>query len=155
MQIGDLAFLLELLEGATKRLPGVARKRLFGCDALFVDGAIFALVWKEGRIGLKFPEPAAFASKMSEPGSKPWAPSGKAMSGWVLVPEALHDDEDTLTTWARESHASVRAGSSAKAPTSKATPKTSKPSKPSKPTPKAKSKAKPKSKSKVIGEGRS
>jgi TfoX/Sxy family transcriptional regulator of competence genes len=110
MPIGDLAFLMDLLERATERLPGIAKKRLFGCDALFVDGSIFALVWKEGRIGLKFLDPATFAARLATPGAKPWAPSGKAMGGWVLVPETLHDDEETLTAWARESHASVRAG---------------------------------------------
>jgi TfoX/Sxy family transcriptional regulator of competence genes len=119
MSTGDLAFLIELLERATARLPGIAKKRLFGCDALFVDGAIFALVWKEGRIGLKFLEPAIFEAKMGTAGSRPWAPSGKAMSGWVLVPDALHDDEDTLTAWARESHASVRASAKLAKPKTK------------------------------------
>ncbi len=109
MHTGHLEFLIELLERATERLAGVTKKRLFGCDALFVDDAIFGLIWKEGRIGLKFVDPQAAAHRLSAPGAKAWAPSGKPMRGWVLVPETFHDDEEKLGVWAREAHAAVRA----------------------------------------------
>jgi TfoX/Sxy family transcriptional regulator of competence genes len=102
----SLEFLLERLELAASGLPGVEKKRLFGCDAVFRDGRIFGLVWKEGRIGLKFPDQARFESRHAERGVDLWSPMGKkGMSGWLLVPESFHDDEDLLREWTKESHA--------------------------------------------------
>jgi len=104
--VSDLkAYLLELLEGAAAPLPGVQRKRMFGCEALFAEGTIFALIWKEDRIGLKFPDPAVAAEAMALPGSAPWRAGDKVMGNWVLVPEAFHDDPAQLATWVRRAHA--------------------------------------------------
>jgi TfoX/Sxy family transcriptional regulator of competence genes len=109
-------YLLELLETATAGLPGVDRRRMFGCDALFADAEIFALVWKTGRIGLKLTDPADFAAAMALPGAEQWHAGPKAMSHWVLVPDDLHDDPAALTPWIRRAHdqASARAGAPAK-----------------------------------------
>lgn len=45
-----LDHLLELLEEGSSKLPGVTRRKMFGCEALFANANIYALVWKEGRI---------------------------------------------------------------------------------------------------------
>ena len=97
--------LLELVEEASRELPGVSPRRMFGCDALFAYGNIYALVWKDGRIGLKLPEPSLYEELMAMPGAAPWevGPS-KAMSTWVLVPEDFHDDSEQLEVWVRRAH---------------------------------------------------
>ena len=51
--------LLELrsqLETLTGGLSRVTIRRMFGCDAFLAGGAIFAMVWREGRIGLRLPD---------------------------------------------------------------------------------------------------
>jgi len=113
--------LRELLDEASRELPGVTWKRMFGCDAAFVNGSIYALVWKDGRIGLKFPTREKFDALMSVKGSDPWTPGGmNPMSKWILVPEAFHDDHDALSTWVHQAHADVAAEE--KKPAKKKTP---------------------------------
>jgi TfoX/Sxy family transcriptional regulator of competence genes len=98
-------YLLGLVEDAAAPLPEVKRKRMFGCDTLFARDTIFALIWKEDRIGLKFPDPAAYAEAMALPGSAPWQAGDKVMGKWVLVPESFHDDPAALAAWVRRAHA--------------------------------------------------
>jgi TfoX/Sxy family transcriptional regulator of competence genes len=93
--------LCELVEDATRGRTDIHKKRMFGCDAYFVGDAIFALIWKEGRIGVKLVDPAAYAELMAIEGAEPWSPGAMKMSKWVLVPEEFHDDAETLTPWVR------------------------------------------------------
>ncbi len=102
--------LKELLDDATADLRGVAVRRMFGCDAFFADGQIFALVWKEGRIGLRLPDAGAFAEVLAMRGGRPWTIGAKKMSHWAFVPEDFHDDEDALGTWVRKAHQLALAG---------------------------------------------
>src|SRR5438552_10102946 len=102
----DLAPLLARLEAAAQGLPNVAKKRLFGCDGLFANGNIFALVWKTGRIGVRLPDEGAHAELLALPGAAPWKPSPKmTIAHWVLVPEAMHDEARALAAWVRRAHA--------------------------------------------------
>lgn len=97
--------LRSLLDEATQALRGVSVRRMFGCDALFTADAIFALVWKAGRIGLKLPDPELYKTLLSLPGAEPWAPgSMKPMAHWVLVPEEFHDDPELLARWVQQAH---------------------------------------------------
>lgn len=113
------AFLLESLETAARGLRLVTRKKLFGCEALFADGTMFALVWKTGRIALKLRDEGARRELTALPGTEPWSPSGgKTMGGWLLVPESFHDEDDDLRLWVHRAHAQAldAAGSPEKAP---------------------------------------
>src|SRR5690606_31419238 len=101
MSSPSLDHLLSLLQDHTAELEGVSRRQLFGREAFFRDEAIFALVWKEGRIALRLTDPALFSELRGMPGTKPWNPSTVNMSGWLLVPEAFHADEESLDTWVR------------------------------------------------------
>jgi TfoX/Sxy family transcriptional regulator of competence genes len=103
------AFLFGLLEEAAAPLPGVAHKRMFGCDALFAEGNIFGMIWKEDRIGLKFPNKDLYGQLMALEGSAPWTVGEKVMGGWVLAPEAFHDDNAQLTKWVRLAHSQALA----------------------------------------------
>lgn len=110
----ELAFLRERLEAATARLASISTKKMFGCDCFFRDGAIFAMVWKDGRIAVKLPDEASHAALRAIEGCEPWAPSGKAMGAWLLVPEAWNDDDEALRPWVVRAHAQAAARAAAK-----------------------------------------
>lgn len=122
-----LHYLKTLIEDAAAPLPMVHARRMFGCDTLFADGNIFALVWKDGRLGLRLSDAALYEALMALPGAEPWAVADghKPMSHWVLVPEAFHDDPPALAAWTARAHALAMAA-------------------PRKPKPEAKSAGKPK-----------
>jgi TfoX/Sxy family transcriptional regulator of competence genes len=94
------------LEELTAPLPRVASRRMFGCDAFLAGGTMFALVLKEGRIGLKLPDDQ-LAGLRALPGADPWKPGDMVMRQWVLVPETFHDDTDGLAPWVSRAHAAA------------------------------------------------
>lgn len=103
---GDLDWLKERLEEAVAKLRGVTHKRMFGCDCYFAEGAMFAMIWKEGRIGFKLPDEAAYDELAKVKGTHPWKPGGKNMGKWLLVPEAWNEDDEALAKWAKRAHES-------------------------------------------------
>jgi TfoX/Sxy family transcriptional regulator of competence genes len=101
--------LLELrsrLDDLTDGLPRVTVRRMFGCDAFLAGGAIFAMVWREGRIGLRLPD-ALLPELRALPGADPWRHRDMVVRQWVLVPASLHDDADGLAPWVRKAHAAA------------------------------------------------
>ncbi|HSP20425.1 MAG TPA: TfoX/Sxy family protein [Myxococcaceae bacterium] len=101
--------LLELrsnLETLTADLPRVTMRRMFGCDAFLAGGAIFAMVWREGRIGLRLPD-ALLPELRALPGADPWRHRDMVVRQWVLVPESFHDDPHGLDPWVRKAHAAA------------------------------------------------
>ncbi len=103
------SLLLELrsqLEDLTAPLPQVSVRRMFGCDAFLARGAIFALVWREGRIGLKLPDDALPVLRAMS-GADPWRPRDMVVRQWVLVPESFHDAPNLLEPWVRQAHAAA------------------------------------------------
>jgi TfoX/Sxy family transcriptional regulator of competence genes len=101
--------LLELrsqLESLTVDLPRVTSRRMFGCDAFLARGAIFAMVWREGRIGLRLPD-ALLPELRALPGADPWRHRDMVVRQWVLVPEAFHDAPERLAPWVRKAHAAA------------------------------------------------
>lgn len=102
----ELEFLRERLEAAIGARRDVTRKRMFGCDAYFRDGKMFALVWKEARIGVKLLDDASYAALAKIKGAEAWSPGGKmTMGAWMLVPSAWNEDEDKLRPWVERAHA--------------------------------------------------
>ena len=101
--------LLELrsrLDDLTTDLPQVTVRRMFGCDAFLAGGAIFAMVWREGRIGLRLPDDL-LPELRALPGADPWRHRDMVVRQWVLVPESFHDDSDGLAPWVRKAHAAA------------------------------------------------
>jgi TfoX/Sxy family transcriptional regulator of competence genes len=99
--------LLELrsrLDDLTADLPHVTVRRMFGCDAFLARGAIFAMVWREGRIGLRLPD-ELLPELRALPGADSWRHRDMVVRQWVLVPESFHDDSDSLASWVRKAHA--------------------------------------------------
>lgn len=119
-------YLKEQVETASAELSDITPRRMFGCDAFFHGGSIFALIWKTGRIGLKITDPSLFKTLMSVPGAAPWTAGPKTMSNWVLVPEDFHDDVDQLRQWTKTAYKLAGAGEKPKSsplPKRKAAPK--------------------------------
>jgi hypothetical protein len=96
------------LEAATTGLGGVTRKRVFSRNTFFVDGKLFALVWREGRIGVKLPDGGAHDELGALNGATPWVAWGRPMRGWLLVPEKMHADSSALAVWVKRACESVR-----------------------------------------------
>ncbi len=101
------ADLMALLLDAADGLPLVERKRMFGFEALWADGRIFALVW-EGRISLRLPDPALAAALAALPGANALTivegKSSPAGQRWIEVPESFHDDPHELRRWAQRAY---------------------------------------------------
>ncbi|MBK7401236.1 MAG: TfoX/Sxy family protein [Myxococcales bacterium] len=134
----ELAWLKERLVDAAAGLRGVSVKRLFGCDALFRDDTIFALVWKTGRLGVKLRDESSYAELQRSEGAEPWSPMGKGgMRAWLLLPADWHEDDERLQTWVRKAHAEVSLATPAKKTPAKKTPAKKTPAKktPAKKTP--------------------
>lgn len=98
------AHLKALLADLTAELPEVTERRMFGSDAFFANGSIFAMAW-DGRVLVKLP-PERFEAVRALEGAGPFDPmgSGKTMSTWVAMPEEMHDDVDALMPWIEEAH---------------------------------------------------
>lgn len=103
----ELGWLKEQIEGAIGHHRDVASKRMFGCDAFFRSGKIFAMVWKEGRIAVRLPDDA-YAELQAVEGVEPWSPGGKmSMRGWLMLPPAWHEDDEHLRNWLGRAHTSA------------------------------------------------
>jgi TfoX/Sxy family transcriptional regulator of competence genes len=103
--------LLELrsrLDDLTDGLPEVSVRKMFGCDAFLARGAIFAMVWREGRIGLRLPD-EQLPELRALPGADPWRHRDMVVRQWVLVPESFHDDPHGLSPWVQKAHAAALA----------------------------------------------
>jgi hypothetical protein len=96
----ELARLKAVFDGSMAGLEGVEPKRLFGCDAYFVNGNIFALVWKEGRLGLRITDEGSRTELMALPGAEAWVVDSKVVRFWVLLPTAWHGRPSRLKEWA-------------------------------------------------------
>lgn len=99
MKPDDLARLKAVFDGSMAGLDGVEPKRLFGCDAYFVNGNIFALVWKEGRLGLRLTDEPTRTELMALPGAEAWVMDSKIVPYWVLLPLAWHGKPSRLKEW--------------------------------------------------------
>lgn len=100
----SIAELEQILNIAAKGLPKLTSKKMFGCYALWVDQNVFALVWKQGRIGVKLPEVHQYDSLLGASGAEPWQAGPMQMAHWVLVPESFHAKPVEIKKWAVKAH---------------------------------------------------
>lgn len=98
--------LTALLDELSDGLAGVTLKRMFGHDALFAFGNIFALEW-DGRVGVRLPSEVDFDLAMREDGSTPFDPmsAGKGMAHWVILSADFLDEPRRLREWVARAHA--------------------------------------------------
>jgi TfoX/Sxy family transcriptional regulator of competence genes len=100
------ADLMAILLDAADGLRGVAKKRMFGFEALWADGRIFALAW-QGRIALRLPDARASAELSALPGAAAFTVPGRKGDGsqrWINVPESFHDDPHALRRWVERAY---------------------------------------------------
>jgi TfoX/Sxy family transcriptional regulator of competence genes len=102
--IDQITTLETTLAKAASALPKVTSKKMFGCQAYWVNDNVFALVWKEGRIGFKLPNETSYDSLMKSAGSAPWKAGPMQMAHWVLVPESFHSKAADLKKWAQKAY---------------------------------------------------
>jgi len=98
-----IAALEKTVSEITESWKNVTGKKMFGCPAYWVNGNVFALVWKHGRIGVKLPNDGQFDKLMSVAGSEPWKAGPMTMSQWVLVPEKFHSGK-ALAGWLKTAY---------------------------------------------------
>ncbi|MCA2958775.1 MAG: TfoX/Sxy family protein [Silvanigrellales bacterium] len=85
--------------------PGLVPKRMFGTDAWFVNGNIFAIIdTTPPRVGVKLTEAARFGAALKLKGAKPFAPGDEPMRHWVVLPSTQCESEDALEPWLREAY---------------------------------------------------
>jgi len=118
--MGDRTELLGKLREAAAPLRGIDERKMFGCEALFTNGSIFALVWKTGRIGVKLPDASRFDALAAQKGAEPWKAGPTVIAHWLLVPPALERDTKKLAPWVEEAHAFAAAGVTGEKATRKA-----------------------------------
>ena len=76
--------------------PGVEIKPMFGSVGAFVNGNMFAGLFRED-IGVKL-DTAGLAELRDLPGSGPFGPQERPMSGWLSLPAGLSDADRTAWT---------------------------------------------------------
>lgn len=86
---------------AVQRELGEAQPRkMFGYDALFVNGNMAVGLWQNTCV-LKLP-PSEQTKLLAAGNAKPFMPMpGRAMSGWVELSEELANDPEELLDWSR------------------------------------------------------
>ena len=99
--------LLEILTKALENYQSISRKRMFGCDAVFKDGVIFGLIWKEGRIGLKYVNSSDFDQRISIDGASRWGPGGRITKHWILLPSSVVIKSSELSEWIEKSYSTI------------------------------------------------
>jgi TfoX/Sxy family transcriptional regulator of competence genes len=101
VSVEEMTRLKATFDGAMAGLRDVEPKRLFGCDGYFVNGNIFGLVWKEGRLGLRLSDTSKQAEVLALPGAGPWKAGPMVMRHWVLLPPDWHRKPAVLKLWSR------------------------------------------------------
>ncbi len=79
---------------------GVTEKGMFGGTAFFVDGNLCVGVIRNDLVARVGPE--RFPEAVERIGTRPFAMTGRPMSGWVLVAPAGCPDDGALAGWVAE-----------------------------------------------------
>ena len=87
--------------------PEVEVKPMFGNLGAFVHGNMFAGLFGPA-VGVRLAGPDA-AELAAVDGSGPFGPEGHAMSGYISLPAAWHDDADLAAQWVDKARAHVGA----------------------------------------------
>jgi TfoX/Sxy family transcriptional regulator of competence genes len=89
--------LVELFEAVLPDDPSIVRRPTFGSPALYVNGNMFCVLHKTDFV-LRLDE--ADRVELIGSGGKPFSPMpGKPMREYVVAPEALLADTETLKDW--------------------------------------------------------
>lgn len=82
------------------------RRSMFGCPVHFVNNNMFAGAY-EDNIMLRLQEDEQNELFAAHQEAMPFAPMGRRMKEYVLLPAALCNNEDVFEEWLRRSHSYV------------------------------------------------
>jgi len=90
--------LVRAFEEAVQSLRGTERRKMFGYPAIFVNGNMFAGLFRDSMV-LKLTEEDS-ARFLRLPGAGPFAPmAGRVMKNWVVVPRSQMGSGSELQEW--------------------------------------------------------
>ena len=99
---------VEAFERATRDIPGVEHRSMFGYPSAFLNGNMLASIFQD-RVMLRLSE-ADRREAIARAGAKPFEPSpGRAMKEYVEFPPGLVADTQTLDGWLARGRAYVAA----------------------------------------------
>lgn len=93
------ASLVTELEHVASRLPQAQPRKMFGYDALFVNGNMAIGLWQNTCVAKL--SPADQAALLARGAAVPFEPmKGRPMTGWLELSEELAHDPEELLAWA-------------------------------------------------------
>jgi TfoX/Sxy family transcriptional regulator of competence genes len=99
--------LIALFDAAIAARPGVERRQMFGYPCAFLNGNMLAGLF-EDQMMVRLSE-ADRARAASEIGAEPFAPGGRPMREYVVLPKAIVADKGKLGPWIERAIAHVEA----------------------------------------------
>lgn len=98
--------LADRIRDVLERRRGFTEKKMFGGVASFLNGNVCVGVWGSSLVARLGPDEGPPA--LEEPFAEPFAPAGKAMTGWVLVAPDGIDTDAHLKAWIERAIAFVK-----------------------------------------------
>jgi len=92
-------YLFDIITEEMAAYPDVTVGKFFGLDVLRVRGETFAMIWKEGRVGVKILNEEINKKLVATENASYWVTSGKTMAQWVLAPYDYNEDILSLRKW--------------------------------------------------------
>ena len=97
--------LVELFNRALAAFADAERRQMFGCPCAFVNGRLVTGL-REQDWFLRLPE--ADRARLLAVGGKPFAPMGRVMREYVVLPRLIRSRASSLRTWLNSSFAYAR-----------------------------------------------
>ena len=91
------AELIATFDAAIAGQPGVERRQMFGYPSAFLGGNLLSGLFQD-QMMVRLSE-ADRAKALAEAGAKPFAPGGRPMREYVVLPPAIVADKRKLGTW--------------------------------------------------------
>lgn len=96
--------ILELFERLVPDRPGIECKMMFGARAAWVNGNMFMGTFEQDLV-VRLPEDDR--NKLAEAGGEQFAPMGRPMREYMLMPRDMHEDDAALGQWVERAYAFV------------------------------------------------
>ena len=97
--------LIAAFDAAIADRPGIERRQMFGYPCAFLNRNMLAGLF-EDQMMMRLSE-ADRTKAIAEAGAKPFAPSGRPMREYVVLPPSVVDDKRKLGTWLKRAVAYV------------------------------------------------
>ena len=103
--MSENSFLSRLVDGIVMDWPEVHAKKMFGTDAWFAQGNIFAIInSSENKVGVRLSEANSYTAARKLKGAGDFAPGGQPMKNWVMFSQADSKKEMFLEPYLHQAH---------------------------------------------------